>query len=66
MTKWEYLTVTASSHRDELKPNLVNGRELRDWTKGPNISDYINQLGYQGWELVTVDGWNYYFRRPKP
>ena len=70
MTKWEYLIIQPSEHRNVDKPWTVNGRELRNWKKGPDIYDYINQLGDEGWELVNVAsaayiGMRYCFKRPK-
>lgn len=53
MQKWEYLFVTAEYEKDQWRPKYVNGQELRDWKKGPFIHDYSNQLGEQGWEIVS-------------
>ena len=57
--------------RSEWKAHMVNGRELRDWKKGPNLYDYLNQLGREGWELVatwseSVSLREYCFKRPRP
>jgi len=54
MQKWEYLYVYFSEHK-YLCPKQVNGEELRDWKRGPYMMDYINQLGEEGWELVSFD-----------
>lgn len=62
MQKWEYLLVVAMDGR----PRYIHGQELRDWQRGPNILDYLNQLGDQGWELVNFDSGAYMFKRPKP
>jgi hypothetical protein len=35
------------------RPRYVNGQELRDWKKAPPIHEYLNQLGEEGWELVS-------------
>jgi hypothetical protein len=53
MQKWEYLFVVAEHGRHNWHPRRVNGQELRDWEKGPTISEYANQLGMEGWELVS-------------
>jgi len=70
MTKWEYLIIRGHEHRNGEKPSRVNGRELQDWKKGPDICDYINRVGDEGWELVNValvfrNSSLYYFKRPK-
>jgi hypothetical protein len=30
----------------------TNGVDLRDWHKGPDISEFSNRLGAEGWEIV--------------
>jgi hypothetical protein len=70
MTKWEYLFISPANHRNEWKPCVVNGRELRDWKSQPNLYDYFVRLGDQGWELVAVSaasymGKEYCFKRQK-
>jgi hypothetical protein len=55
MKKWEYLEVQpATPFGGGLKAMVVNRRELRNWEQGPDFHEYINQLGAEGWELVTV------------
>ncbi len=49
MPIWEYLYL----NEVENHVKLVNGVETRDWKKGPHVSSYLNQMGLQGWELVT-------------
>jgi hypothetical protein len=71
MQKWEYLEVDVAGDKQVLFPFKVNGQELRDWKKGPNWFTYRNQLGDDGWELVTITtsgGYSYghIFKRPKP
>ena len=82
MQKWEYLFVSCRYHKgrpvsnQDWKPWYVNGQELRDWQKQPNISEYSNQLGAQGWELVSLmtgrnrlgdtDAYRLVFKRPSP
>jgi len=63
MQKWEYLTVHTAMDNNEYKARLLNGREIPDWKKGPPLSDYLNILGEQGWELI--DTTPYTFKRLK-
>jgi hypothetical protein len=49
MPIWEYLYV----NEIENHVKMVNHVELRDWKRGPRVVDYLNQMGQQGWELVT-------------
>jgi hypothetical protein len=30
------------------------------------IAEYVNRLGEEGWELVSIEGPRYVFKRPKP
>jgi len=44
-----------------------DGKELKQW-RG-KVADFLNYLGEQGWELVSVlhtNGVYYYFKRLKP
>ena len=53
MQKWEYLFVETNQESGKPpKPRNVNDQELRDWKRGPAMSQYANQLGEQGWEFV--------------
>ena len=54
MQKWEYMFVVPEHERDYLRPRYVNGQELPNWKKGQTIYEYMNQLGEQGWELVSA------------
>jgi hypothetical protein len=56
MPKWEYLFLECDTCRVTLswRPRSVNGVELRDW-KSLSIHGYCNDLGNEGWELITVD-----------
>ncbi len=35
-----------------LKPRLVDGQELPNWSEGPGIVDYVMRLMDDGWRLV--------------
>ncbi len=55
MQKWEYLFVTADKgDKDMTRPRWVNGQELPSWKKGPTFTEFANQMGEQGWELVAA------------
>jgi hypothetical protein len=53
MSKWEYLSITARNANDDWRPQFREGVELSNWEKGPKLHDYLNQLGNDGWELVS-------------
>ena len=53
MEAWEHLFVTAVWQEGMLRPWQVNGQELAGWER-MTITDYIDQLGEQGWELSGV------------
>ena len=69
MQKWEYLFLIPGHHKNQDYPYSVNGQELKNWKRGPNLYDYCNQLGEEGWELVgyTFPRYGAYltFKRPK-
>ena len=50
MEKWEYLVVQLDRHRIA----TVNGVPHPDFEKGSHYSAFLNQLGEEGWELVTA------------
>ncbi len=67
MQQWEYLHVIMDiGNSGRVVPRSSNWQELPNWKKGPLFSDYINQLGMQGWELVAVAATRYVFKRPRP
>ena len=32
----------------------MDGNELEDWKEQPEIADFLNQLGQEGWEMVGI------------
>jgi hypothetical protein len=71
---WEYRLVSFQDYHG-WRPRYLNGRELKDWTNGPLIHDYIQSMGDEGWELLTAsagerlygsaDNHQLYFKRLK-
>ncbi len=57
--KWEYLFVhiaRASGYQGgSWRPYQLNEQVLPNWEKGPLWHAYFQELGEQGWELVTFD-----------
>jgi len=68
MQKWEYMTVVTS----EDLVFSVNGEVHKDFKtstfgqpKGKNFTEFLIELGQQGWELVAVNvRQKHYFKRP--
>ena len=54
METWEHLFVVADKSRDDLRPHYQNGKQLDDWKNRPNLFEYANKLGNQGWDLVAA------------
>lgn len=71
---WEYALVSCQDYKG-WRPRYINGHELSDWTNGPLIHEYIEQMGADGWELAAAssgerlygssDLHQLYFKRPK-
>ena len=51
--QWEYMEVIFREFRG-WRPRYVNGAELDDWKEQPEIGDYLNQVGQEGWEMVGI------------
>ena len=60
MQKWEYLFLAVDREKGILsaagrwKVRFINAKEIPDWEGGPDLAEYCNHLGDQGWELVTL------------
>lgn len=56
MQKWEYMTLESSTNYGTTK-FFVNG-DMQPALKNQPLHEIINQLGWQGWEMVglTTDG----------
>ncbi len=75
MQRWEYLFVIVDTDSGRWRPHYENDQELHDWFKGPTVPQYANQLGEQGWELVSsiasidrggyISDYQYVFKRPR-
>ena len=68
MQRWEYLFIQPQAERNHYLPRYINGQELRAWKRGPDIHEYVHQLGDEGWELIAdpVDQqWYYVLKRPR-
>jgi hypothetical protein len=51
--QWEYLVV--SFHEQSgWHARFINGHELDNWQRGPQLHDVLDQLGADGWELINV------------
>ncbi|HSQ04686.1 MAG TPA: DUF4177 domain-containing protein [Burkholderiales bacterium] len=50
---WEYLIVSFHE-QNGWHARFVNGRELENWQRGPQLHDVLDQLGADGWELINV------------
>ncbi len=71
MQKWEYLRVTVIyTDNDKIDSVSANNREFLRLIDHDEWDAYLNKLGIEGWELLSVNMWNdgwdeaYYFKRP--
>ena len=70
MKKWEYMEVTAPLREDGKSVRIyLNGNEAVPESRLVALSEYLNKLGDEGWEMVNF-GFHpnstrfYYFKRP--
>ncbi len=54
MQTWEYVVITCSQDFNNYRPTYYNNSELPNWKKNPSMPDYLNDLGKEGWELVST------------
>lgn len=72
--RWEYLVVTFHE-QNGWHARFINGHELDNWQRGPQLHDVLDQLGEDGWELInvvktepvygTMDRIQAFFKRPQ-
>ena len=51
--QWTYMEVIFREFRG-WRPRFVDGVELDDWKDQPEIADYLNLVGQEGWEMVGI------------
>ncbi len=39
-----------------IKPRFIDGREIPDWEKGPDMTEYMRKMAGQGWVVHTAKG----------
>jgi hypothetical protein len=52
-TQWEYLVVSFHD-QNGWHARFINGHELENWQRGPQLHDVLDQLGEDGWELINI------------
>lgn len=60
MTKWEYKIINVRSENYRVDPNARSG--VWPAPSGPgdrSTSQYLNELGAEGWELVAITSVNF-------
>lgn len=50
---WQYRVVSFQEYKG-WRARFVDGVEIPDWTGGPLLHEYLQQLAEQGWELVSA------------
>jgi hypothetical protein len=73
-TRWEYLVVSFHE-QNGWHARFINGHELENWPRGPQLHDVLDQLGEDSWELInvvkseplygTMDRLQAFFKRPQ-
>ncbi len=52
--RWEYQVISFQEHGKGWKARYRNGVEIDDWMAGPSLTDLLNQMGTEGWELAAA------------
>ena len=75
MDTWEYLFLSAYPAGGTHKVTRLNGDTLANWQEGPSVYEYIEQMGGEGWEMVSATylpfmgnielAHHYTFKRPR-
>lgn len=52
-TQLEHSVATFQEHRG-WRLRFVDGRELRDWSQGRNVQEYIAEMTADGWEIAAA------------
>lgn len=56
MQRWEYLVVAIDlAGGDRPLVRSINDVEVENWKQGGQLHERLNQLGMEGWELVTTE-----------
>ena len=65
MKTWEYLFVICDYRKHLAMPRYINDEEIDEWKKKSSISEFANQKGREGWELISADNTaqEYIFKR---
>ena len=71
MQEWQYLVLTMDlAGGDRMRARWKNHAEIPNWKQGPEFYDYLDQLGIEGWEMVTAGALltrhtSFVFKRPR-
>ena len=63
MQKWEYKRIELNTGYRERGVTRVDDKEFK-YDEMPKVTDYLRELGAQGWEMVATLGSSIYFKRP--
>ncbi len=55
MPKFEYIHITAEKGGEDQhwRPTFINENQVKDWKQGEPLPQLINNMGAEGWELVS-------------
>ena len=70
MQKWEYIfLISTINENGDWVPKRINGVVLPEWAVGKEMYEISNELGEQGWELVSIavaeNSYRIVFKRPR-